>query len=204
MLREYQIELADKTYSILKEYYIAYLSMEMRVGKTLIALKAAELLGVKNVLFVTKKKAIYSIQNDYENEHFGFDLTIINYEQLDKYEPEFDLVIVDESHNLGAYPKPSQRTVRLKKIIGANYLIMLSGTPSPESYSQLFHQFWISDFTPFKHSNFYKWAKEYVLVKEKWINGYKINDYSRAYNDKIMQVLNPYFISYTREELRVT
>jgi SNF2 family DNA or RNA helicase len=200
MLRDYQIELAKKTEQVLRELRIAYLSMEMRVGKTLIALKTAELIGVKNVLFVTKKKAIYSIQNDYRNERFNFALKVINYEQLDKEDADYDLIVVDESHNLGAFPKPSKRTMRLKKIVGANYLILLSGTPSPESYSQLFHQFWISDSSSFKHKNFYKWAHEYVEIKEKWISGIKFNDYTRADKEKIMQVLNPYFISYTREE----
>ena len=40
--------------------------MQTRTGKTLTALTAAENYGAKNVLFVTKKKAIDSIVSDYE------------------------------------------------------------------------------------------------------------------------------------------
>jgi len=31
-----------------------------------------------------------------------FDLTIVNYESLHKIEGEFDLVVLDESHSMGA------------------------------------------------------------------------------------------------------
>lgn len=200
MLRDYQIKLAEKAHRIIVRFRIVYLALEMRVGKTLISLKTAELLNVKNVLFITKKKAIKSIESDYERENFSFRLTVINYEKAGKVSAEYDLIIVDEAHSLGAYPKPSQRTKKIKEIVKGNYLILLSGTPSPESYSQLFHQFWISDFSPFPHSNFYKWAREFVHIRDKWISGRRINDYSRAKKDEVMHYLQQYMITYTREE----
>jgi len=200
MLRSYQIELAEKAFKILKELKIVYLAMEMRVGKTLIAMKTAELIGAKKVLCVTKKKAINSIQNDYQREGFKFRLTVINYEQLDKYGPEYDLVIVDEAHSTGAFPKPSKRTQLLKNIIGYSYLILLSGTPSPETYTQLYFQFWISMHSPWEWSNFYKWAHQFVDIKERVISSHRIRDYTRAYKDRIMNVLEKYFVRYTQEE----
>ncbi len=200
MLRNYQIQLAEKAYKILSLLNIVYLSMEMRVGKTLIALKTASLVNSKNVLFVTKKKAIQSIKDDYTREQFGFKLKVINYEQLIKEEPVFDLIIGDEAHCFGAFPKPSKRTMQLKRLVGRNKLILLSGTPSPESYSQLFHQFWVSDYSPFMQSKFYAWAKEFVNIKERIINGQKFNDYSDALNEKIMDNIRKYFVAYTRNE----
>lgn len=199
MLRNYQIDLSEKAYEIIKKLRIVYLAMEMRVGKTLIALKTAELLKAKNVLFVTKKKAIRSVELDYQRENFKFNLIIINYEQLKKYVPVYDVIIADESHLLGAFPKPSLRTKYLKSIVNFNYLILLSGTPSPESYSQLYHQFWISELSPFQEINFYKWARKYVDIKLKIINGVRINDYSRARQYMIDAVLKPYILTYTQE-----
>jgi len=209
MLRNYQTEIAVRTEKILRDYKIAILSIEMRVGKTLIALKAAELLGMKNVLFVTKKKAIESIRQDYERssgtiDEFTFKLTVINYEQLPKifeFRHDYDLIVGDESHSFGAFPKPSLRTQHLKDIVGDNYLILLSGTLTPESYSQIYHQLYISKNSPFsEYKNFYKWAKEFVDVKKKLINGLSINDYSRANYQKIMDKVAHLIISYTRAE----
>ena len=204
MLRDYQIELADQASVVLRDYRIVYLSMEMRVGKTLIALKTAEILNLKNVLFITKKKAISSIESDYQNEGFTFKLTVINYEQCGKYEPDYDLIVVDEAHSLGAFPKPTNRTKQIQRLVKNNYLILCSGTPSPESYSQLFHQFAVSIYSPFDTTNFYAWAKQFVSVRQKIINGYKINDYSRADKDKIWSFVGRYFISYTRSEAGFT
>lgn len=202
MLRDYQIELAELAAEKLADLKIVYLAIEMRVGKTLIALQASELLNAKNVLFVTKKAAISSIIKDFENENFNFILTVINYEQLKNYTNEqYDVVIVDESHLLGQFPKPALRTSILKSIVKDNYLLLLSGTPSPESYSQLFHQFWISQNSPFKkYRNFYYWARDYVDVGILNFKGLTVHDYSRAKRDKIMSVLNEYMITYTREE----
>lgn len=201
MLRPYQIELANQGAKLLKELHIVYYSIEMRVGKTLIALETARLRGCRNVLFVTKKIAMESIGLDFAANNFNFNLKVINYEQLDKIKPEYDCIIADEAHGCGAYPKASLRTKRLKEIVGQNYLILLSGTPSPESYSQLFHQFGLSYYTPFPEGNFYKWARSgYVNVKEKIYSGVKHNDYDDANKDLIWQVVGKYFISYTRQQ----
>lgn len=199
-LRGYQEKLAEKAFQIISTLHIVYLAIEMRVGKTLIALRTADLLKVEKVLFVTKKKAIGSIISDYEKSGFEFHLEVINYEQLHKIEDIYDVVIADEGHGLGAYPKPSARTKELKRIISAgnSKLILCSGTPSPETYSQLFHQFWISPKNPFNQESFYKWAHEFVNIQEKTFNGMRFRDYKDAHKDKIMGVLNKYFIRYSQ------
>jgi len=207
MLWQHQIDLAAKAVEILKERKIVYLAMEMRVGKTLIALESAYRIGAKNVLFVTKKKAIQSIYNDYFREDYYrvFNLIVTNYEQVHKHEGKnYDLVIVDEAHSLGAYPRPSLRTKRLKKIVQDRYLILLSGTPTPEGYSQIYHQFWISANSPFAEKNFYRWADKYVAVRERVINGYNINDYSQARKELILPVIMPYFLTFTRQQAGFT
>lgn len=207
MLRDYQQANADKAYKILKELHIVYLAMEMRTGKTLTSLKVAEMLGKKNVLFITKKKAIKSIEKDYALLNPSYQLKIINdhFSKIEKEKPEYDLYITDESHSFGAFPKASNRTKHLKKLIGKTDLILLSGTPSPETYgSQLFHQFYLSEWNPFNIDNFYKWAKLYINIKEKYINGGKINDYSDAKVNEIMRVVEKYFITCTQEDAGFT
>ena len=137
--RDYQIEIIDKSHTVLETHQFVYLSMEVRTGKTLTAMGVANKLGVKNLLFVTKKKAISSISADYKKLNPNYTLTVINYESLHKVEGVFDLMVLDEAHTLGAYPKPSKRTKLIKQMISKQkpYVILMSGTPTPESFSQM-------------------------------------------------------------------
>jgi len=204
-LRDYQLKLVNEGYSKLMQFNMVYLSMEVRTGKTLTALSLADKFSCTNVLFVTKKKAMKSIESDYELLNPGYKLTVINYESLHKVSGEYQILIIDEAHSIGTYPKPSKRYKDLKAIMKNNpyaRLIFLSGTPSPESYSQLFHQFRLSDiYSPFKkYANFYKWAKYFVDVQQRNLGYAKVNDYSNARKEKIMEVLKDYFISYTQSE----
>ncbi|MFY8170649.1 MAG: hypothetical protein ACOVK2_05990, partial [Candidatus Fonsibacter sp.] len=109
-LRDYQVDLSKKAVDILKEKKIVYLQFSVRVGKTATALETCRLYGAKKVLFLTKKKAIGSIESDYKDFGFTFDLTVINNESLQKVtDNDFDIVIQDEAHSMGAFPKPSNR-----------------------------------------------------------------------------------------------
>jgi hypothetical protein len=179
--------------------------MEVRTGKSLTALNTAQLYGAKNVLFLTKKKAISSIQWDYDNFGFDFDLTIINDESLHLVNGEFDLVIHDEHHRFGAFPKPNATAKEFKKRFSKLPMIFLSGTPTPESYSQWFHQFWVSDYSPYKnYANFYKWAAEYVDIKEKRLGYAVVKDYSNAKENLIRRSTRPYIITFTQKEAGFT
>ena len=178
-LRNYQKELANKGVTILTVHGIVYLAMEVRTGKTLTALEIAKIYGSKNVLFITKKKAIKSIEKDYKEFGYTFNLTVINNESLHLLHGEYDLLISDEHHRNGAFPKPNKVTQLIKQKYANLPMIFLSGTPHPESYSQIFHQFWISNNTPFGYySNFYKWAKDFVIEKKKYL-GYILNRYHK-------------------------
>ena len=171
-LRDYQEDLSDKAVLLLKKYKIAYLAMEVRCGKTLTSIAAAHKFGAKSVLFVTKKKAIGDIVNQKDEYATSLQIFVTNFEQLANVHKSFDLIIIDESHSLSAYPVPSARAKELKRICFGKPIIYLSGTPNPESFSQLYHQFWVSSFSPFaQYSNFYKWAQQFVTVKKMKING---------------------------------
>jgi hypothetical protein len=202
-LRDYQESISTDVAKMLEWLKICYLSMEVRTGKSLTALAAADKYGAKWVLFLTKKKAISSIVADYDNLCPAFKLICTNYEQIYSLSPsyEFDLVILDEAHGLGQFPTPAERTKELKKLCADKPIIYLSGTPTPESYSQLYHQFFISSYSPFKdYKNFYGWAKEFVTVKKKYFYNREINDYSHADKEKIDALTKHLFISYTQAE----
>src|SRR5690625_1327330 len=200
-LRPYQKEISDKACGLLRSYNIAYLAMEVRTGKTITALSAANKYNAKKVLFITKKKAIKSIENDYSKLNYFQTFKVTNYEQVHKLKDEYDFIIVDEIHNFGAYPKPSLRTKRLKKICKDKPIIMLTGTPTPESYSQIYHQLWISKFSPFKnYRNFYKWSYDYVIKKKKYVYNREINDYSHAREEKVKEAIKHLFITFTQKQ----
>lgn len=198
-LRDYQKRIAHQCAEKVREYGFCYIAAEVRTGKTLMALKAAELLGKKNVLFLTKKKAIKSIEDDYTNFGFPYKIRVINYESLHKIRDNFDLVICDEAHTLGAFPKPSLRVTQLRNFFYDVDKILLSGTPHPESYSQIFHQFYVCRGNPFMGMNFYQWAKIYVNINQ--INyGYgNVNDYSDAKKEKILPIIEKHLIQWSQK-----
>lgn len=175
--------------------------MQVRTGKTLTSLNAASLYGAKNVLFLTKKKAIQSIEDDYKNFVFYFDLTVVNNESVHKIEGDFDLIISDEHHRNGGYPKPNKTTKLIKEKFADLPMIFLSGTPNPESYSQVYHQYWVSNYSPFsQYKNFYQWAKDYVTIKQRNFGYANVNDYSNADYSKIEPLISHLIISYTQQE----
>lgn len=200
-LRDYQGDISEKAVSLLARHGMCYLAMECRTGKTLTALATADRHGAKSVLVLTKKKAIPSILSDYDTLKPGYALEVGNYESAHKFTGAYDIVILDEAHSLGAFPKPSQRTKAVKQICKGKPIIYLSGTPSPESFSQLYHQMWVSSRSPFaQYPNFYKWAKQYVRVKQRMIGGHMVNDYSDADKDKIDRAIGHLFIDYSQEQ----
>ena len=211
MLRDYQISIAEKAAYILRSLGLVYLAMEVRTGKTRTALYTAELVGARSVLFLTKKKAINDISTQGSDLGVSFELMVTNYEALpaiyDSWQHNsraFDLVICDEAHCLGAFPKPSVRTRLLKDCVRGTKVIYLSGTPTPESWSQIYHQFWISERSPFPERKFYEWAKKYVNIKQKYFFNRQVNDYSDADQSKIEPNIRDYFLSYTQEQAGFT
>ena len=204
-LRPYQIEASTSLVAILQQHRIAYLRGEVRVGKTLTVLDAIKQLGATSCLFVTKKKAIASIEADCIAISLDAIVDVTNYEQVGKRANRFyEVLIVDEAHGIGAYPKPSKRWCDLIAI-RHKYLILMSGTPSPESYSQLYHQFALG-VKPWAHHNFYSWAKDgYVDIGSKYVGtGQQVNDYSKANETKILADIKPLTVTVTQQQAGFT
>lgn len=205
-LRDYQIRLSKEASDTLERKKIVCLFMEVRTGKSITALQTCHLQNAKRVLFITKIKAFSSIQKDYDNMNYQFNLTIINRESLHKIETnDFDIVIIDEVHGYSSYPKPSVYAKEIKKRFGNIPMIMLSGTPTPESYSQYYHIFWLSNHSPFKeYSNFYKWANEYVNIKLRYLGYAQVKDYSDARKKDFWHHIRYYIITFTQQEAGFT
>jgi len=204
-LREYQSSGAQKGLEILNMYKILYMAWSVRTGKSATSMEVARLFGAKKVLFLTKKKAISSIQSDYNDFGFNsyYEITIINNESLHKVEntSQYDLIIMDESHRHGSFPTPSAGAKLFREKFSSKPIIMLSGTPFPESFSQAYHQFWVSDYSPWRrYSKFYKWANDYVTPSQKRIGAFMYNDYSKGIESKIMADISHLMITYTQQQ----
>jgi len=203
--RDYQKDIISRGTEVLQKNGFLYLAMEVRTGKTLTSLGIADQMEVEHVLFLTKKKAISSIVGDYDLMcPASFILFTINYESMHKLPQniKWDIVIIDEAHSLGAIPKPNKRAKDVKALIKKNKskVILMSGTPTPESYSQMYHQVYGIPNNPFReYVSFYKFAKDYVNVKQRMINSMMINDYSRGL-ETIVDKMNPYTIRFTQKE----
>ena len=205
MLRDYQIEIANKGVEILTNNNLVYLAMEVRTGKTITSLEIAKLYGAKNVLFLTKKKAIKSILSDYNKFGYTFNINVINNESLHLDKGNYDLIISDEHHRCGTYPKPNKVTKLIRQRFLTLPMIFLSGTPHPESFSQIYHQFWVSAYSPFKEWNtFYKFASVFVNITQKNFGYAKVNDYSDCKYDKIKPFMENLFITYTQQQAGFT
>lgn len=202
-LRPHQITAKARLIEILEQYQVAYLRGEVRTGKTLTALATAKEMQVGSVLVLTKKKAIPSIEKD--AAALGVEATVTNYEAVHKLPADFwDFIVLDEAHNFGTYPKPSKR-IKEVAALSARWWLLMSGTPTPESYSQLYHQFAVTGRGPWRHdSNFYVWARQHVNVKEKRVGqGQIVKDYSDGL-PVILSDVEPYTVNITQEDAGIT
>jgi hypothetical protein len=205
-LRDYQQDIADKAAALMRERGLAYLSMQVRTGKTFTALQACSLFEARNVLFISKLKALGSIEMDYQVMRGGgadYAVTFINWESLHKVEHPpggWCVVVMDEAHTLSQYPRMNQRAQQIQQIDSRAWLL-LSGTPTPESTVQLFHQFHVTRRGPWQgYRNFYEFHRTYGKPYERYINGRAIKQYDKCDDAAILAAARPYMISYTQTE----
>src|SRR5688572_7406107 len=168
-LKTHQVEAVTKGVSMLRRNRILFLIFWMRKGKTLTSLSICDecLRHTENarVLFISELNPLPSIRSDYEMmDSPSFELVTVNYESVHKHLKEkYNIIIIDECHKIGQYPKPGVYGKRVKQICENKAVIYLSATPTPESGSQIYHQLWVSTYSPFaKWTNFYLWAREFV------------------------------------------
>lgn len=179
ILLPHQKEAATHLTNIINAKSVAYLFGPPRVGKTLTALYTMR----RRVLVLTKKTAIKSWTQWLP--HFDNPITVTNYEQVDKLNSQdYDEFIIDEAHNLSAFPRPSKRLIAIRKLVGTRPVLLLSGTPVVEGPHRLYSQFSVSAFSPFKsYGSPYDFFRQFGTPHRVRLNGYDVELYDR-WNEK--------------------
>ncbi|MEM3373100.1 MAG: DEAD/DEAH box helicase family protein [Candidatus Anstonellales archaeon] len=206
-LFEYQKQIVQEAIEKLKRSDWIYLALDMRTGKTIISLTIAKELGLKRILVIYPNKNVIKAFEDIGKE-LELDLTFSsNHPDTIKKHigKDFDCIILDEAHNFKSFPKPSKRAKVLRELIKRCKKVkklLLSGTPHPESYSDLYYQLWsIGEET---HKTFYEFAEHYVNIKEKYVaGGVRIKDYSDC-SKYYFESLKKNFIILSKEEAGIT
>jgi len=198
----HQEHFAKLVFEQLKSTGYAYLAGKPRSGKTYTSILAYEMSDkLSRILVLTKKNAIPGWNKfTVNNKKLKHSYYITNYEQVAKLKSEdYDAVIIDESHNTGAFPKPSLRYKQIRKLCWNMPHIHLSGTAIVESPSGIYHQMFISKYTPFKHKNFYDFHREFGEPYYIKAGGRDINQYDKV-KDSLMPYINRFTIYMTQED----
>ena len=201
----HQIEDSEKAYKILKENAIVYLACEERTGKSLTALLIAEKALVIKVLIVTKKGKPKEgwdelLQEFKHNKVYH----VTTYHQLTKLKDmDWDLVILDESHNyIAAFPDHSKLWSVVKRYTTDKPIIYISATPNAQSLGQLYGQFALSSWSPFhNYPTYKKWHAKYGNPYVKHLRGRKIDMWDDVKDELVKAKTNHLFITRTRQDL---
>lgn len=208
----YQIEKANQAFKLVKELGYVYIAGKPRSGKTLTAILVAEAsTKINSVLVLTKKNAIpgwikFTEDKELELKHKYY---VTNYEQVGsiksgryhlKLKPkDYDLVIIDESHNVGKVGKPSNRYRVIKKLCYDMPHIHLSGTAIVESANSIYYQMSISKFNPFKFLNFYGFFRFWGVPYYIKAMGRDIQQYDK-YKPELLNEIDEFTIYMTQED----
>ena len=202
---DYQTKIAEQALDKLRLYGMVYLAMEERTGKTLTSLLVAENSKANNILVLTKKKALDGWFDTLTKWDHSKNFIVTNYHQANKLKDKFDLVILDEAHSyLAAYPKLGKiwkdvAAITLKQELP---IIYLSATPYAQGPQQLYHQFKLCIYSPWrKYKTFYQWFKDYgIPSKVRTPYGLK-ETYSVVDERKVLADVSSLFIKYSRKDL---
>jgi hypothetical protein len=201
---DYQTRLADDAYEILREDMIVYLACEERTGKSLAAILVAERCEqVSTVLIITKKQALGGWLETLKQFKHLKDYTVINYHKASKVAGKFDLIMLDESHNyISAFPKVGKLWKDVNKLTAFVPLIYISATPHAQGPQQLYHQFALSSWSPWKmHNSFYEWFRMYGKPYSIKINCIDIQQYDKVDVYSALACVKHLFVTATRQEL---
>lgn len=194
-LKDYQIQAAKRAREVLEKLRLAYIFAPPRMGKSLTALEATKDMG--RVIVFTKKKALPG----WEKYKQMYDFTVTNYEQIDKVlASAYSIIIIDEAHNFGAFPKASQRIQKFRLFCQNKPLLLLSGTPLIEGALKAYPQFSLSSYSPFKGLTAYNFFTKYGEPHKVWVGGHYIETYSKCRTSEIMKQIEPYIVRITYED----
>lgn len=200
-LKPHQTEAVEKAAPILKSKGLVYIFGQPRVGKSLIALELSKQCIPKQpgkTLVFTKKMAII----DWLQYNESYDYEVTNYERAEKLNPDdYNFIIIDEAHNFGAFPKPSQRIKTMRQFCKGKPIVFLSGTPFVESPNSVYSQLSLSSFSPFNDLyNGYSFFKLYGIPDLIYLYGKQVESYKKANWPKIEAVISPYIVKVTYDD----
>lgn len=208
----HQIATATKALEILKLKGYVYINGQPRSGKTLTSILVAEQTKAEHILVLTKKAAIDGWLDFTTKSSKNF--TVTNYEQLGRiadrvikfnYNPSnFQLVIIDESHNIGAFPKMSGRAKIIRAFCRDLPHIHLSGTPVIESACAIYHQMAISKYNPFyQWRTFYEFHNYFGIKDYIWIRGQQIPQYNK-FKPELLEIIKMFTIYMSQADAGIT
>lgn len=207
-LDDHQVEGAEELFHILKENGLVYCEWEERTRKTMTVMEMLRKTIFKQVLWITKKKPLPDLDSQwqaYSNSYSpGYQLTTINYESLHKLSlKNYDCIILDEAHHaMATYPKKSKTWDKVKVLTKGKPVVYMSATPYPETLAQIYHQFALSDWSPFwEYTSFYKWHEQFGLPYLEYIGARQIKKYDKVQDDRILRIIKPLFSKKTRSEV---
>ena len=197
----HQTKALDLARPILRAHGVVVLALGCRCGKSFISLQlASEVANGGKILFITKKAALGSVRND--AAELGVEIVATNYESLHKLEVgPWAVVIFDEFHRVGAYPKSCLAAKAIQRITGPAKCILLSATPAIESGAQWFHAFWATNRGPWAaYRSFYKWHKDFGVPGSIFIaGGQEVKTYDEVRPEVLTHVLK-YCVSMDQQE----
>lgn len=209
-LRDYQVDIVARGINIIRQHYWLYLAMEMRTGKTLTALSIIDQMGFRKPWILSKKNALPNILTDIEALNPKSKPSVVtNYENVKSLIKKLqagaierpDVIVIDEAHTLGAFPVPGKTWHRIKWLCQNRYVIFMSGTPSPESYSQIYHQLNLSSFSPLlRFKDFYRFADEFVEKTTIKVHGQDVFKYHKCDGKKLWPVIKHGFITFSQKD----
>lgn len=198
-----QAEIAIKAYKVLRENLIVYISGEERVGKTLSAILVAEMCqNVERVAVLTTAKALDGWLETLANYNASVTIDVTTHGKPHELHGEYQLVILDEAHkNFSAVPKKSKTWGKVREVTYKLPIIYLSATPHPQGYQQLYHQFALSDWSPWKkYKDFYRWFDVYGVPSTTWMHNREVASYTSTKEKKIKAETDHLFVTKTRKE----
>lgn len=198
----HQVQASDRVLKVLRARGVCLLAGLPRTGKTRTAIRVAELSKAKMVLVVTRKAAIEGWHSELAECDTSKHYTVVNYEQVKKLSPllEFDLIVVDESHNIGRPGKPTERLKDLRRKVYGKPVLLLTGTPAAETHLAYYYQFSLSKWSPFaKHKNFYDFFRAWGEPNLVRINGHLQETYKKA-KPEIVRYLSPFIVTLTQDQ----
>lgn len=200
---EHQVAGASLIAERLREFGLFYTAWEERTGKTLTAILAMEQLKVERVLVITKKKPLDGWRETLAAYPVTKDYTVTNYHQVKNLKGAYDIVICDESHNyISGFPKPSGMWKEVRKFTKGKPILYLSATPCSQGYGLLFHQFKLSDWSPWEsYTNFYNWHRVYGEPYSKYLHGRAVPKYDKVDDERVWTCVEHLFDFKTRKEL---